>query len=139
MNQLALALHVEHPPAEDARVYHCCMPVDRSGIAKYCHLVWGPDDPKRSPRPKGGRADRFPHQTNKKTERAEWALRIEALMDDGQPRTFNAMCVELLDQEASIAFEGPVDEALWHLVAQGRLEHTMDVPVYFRRSAADCG
>jgi len=136
MPRYANARQVEIP---EARVYHCCTPVSHAGMAKYCHLVWGPDDPKRSPRPKGGRDDKQPHLTNAKTSRGEWALRIEALMEDGEPRTFNRICVELLDQEASIGFEGPLDEALWGLVEQGRLAHTMEVPVYFIISEADCG
>lgn len=136
MRTTSNARQVEIPAA---RVFCCCMDIDLSGMSAYCVLVWGPDDPARSARPKGGVADKTPHQTNKKTSRAAWALRIEALMEDGVERTFNRMCIEMIDQEASLAHGGPIEEALWMLVAQGRLEHTMEVPVYFRHAEADCG
>lgn len=122
-----------------ARVLLCCTPVDRSGAHAYVALIKGPSDPERSGRPRGGRADRAPHRTNAATPAAEWAERIAAHMADGEARTFNRICVELLDQEASICHGGPVEEGLWALVGAGRLAHTMDAPVLFRAARGDCG
>lgn len=118
--------------------FFCCTPVDRSGPAQYTVLVWAPEDPERSPRPKGGRKDKAPHRTAEATPVDVWREKLVALMADGTPRTFNRMCVELLDQEASIHHGSPVQDALWALVEEGRLAHTMRIPIYFRLSEGDC-
>jgi hypothetical protein len=105
--------------------------VDRGGLAIYAHLVWGPDDPPRSDRPKGGRADNAPHRTLRKSK-DDHGARLLAHLGDGVPRTFNRIAVEFYDLESSVLFEGPVDRALWALVAAGQLEHTLAIPVLFR-------
>jgi hypothetical protein len=111
--------------------------VDRSGIAAYVHLIRGPRDPERSERPEGGRLDRAPHLTLAEIPVATCVDQILALLGDGKPRTFNAIGVELLDHTADTLFGSPYDDALWLLVADGRLEHTLDAPIHFRRVAED--
>ena len=106
--------------------------VDRSGAARYLHLIRAPDDPARSPRPKGGQPDRFPHRTLGEIPVERCAEMILALLADGAPRTFNAICVELFDKTADIALGSPLDRALWRLVADGRLEHTLSAPIRLR-------
>lgn len=106
--------------------------VDRTGVSRYVHLIRAPDDPVRSPRPKGGQADRFPHRTLGEIPVERCADMILALLADGAPRTFNAICIELFDKTADIALGSPFDRALWRLVAAGRLEHTLTAPILFR-------
>jgi hypothetical protein len=107
--------------------------VDRSEMGCYLHIIRGADDPERSPRPKGGVRDKAPHLTLRRTTTVEgWKTQIERLLEDGRPRTFNAIGVELLDQTADTLLDSPVDHALWSLVDAGALEHTLTAPVYFR-------
>lgn len=51
---------------------------------------------------------------------------------DEVPRTFNRICVELWDKNASTLFSTKADKALWALVEEGVIEHTLEQPVYFR-------
>lgn len=66
--------------------------------------------------------------------RPRWRERIQKHLADGEPRTFNRICVELGDVTADVAFEKAPDHALWELVAQGAVEHTMTAPILFRRT-----
>lgn len=122
------------PPKLSERTWateHRAGPEIREG---YAHLVWGPDDPPRSERPKkGGREDVSPHLTLKKKKPEVYAKQIMRLMRDGKPRTFNEMGVTLWDKNASILYQGPVDEALWSLVEKGELEHSLEAPILFRK------
>lgn len=113
----------------------CDETVDRSGTMSFVHLIRGPDDPERTPRPKGGRKDRAPHLTMRRKGPAaidEWTKAIRAKLADGTPRTFNALCVEIGDVTADVVFGEAPDIALWALVCEGELEHTIDAPVLFR-------
>jgi hypothetical protein len=110
--------------------------VDRSGIARYLHLIRDPNDPERSPRPVGGRADRAPHRTIAELSTEACGNEILALLADGVPRTFNAIGVELLDHTADTLAGSPYDVALWRLVDERQLEQTLDAPVLFRLSVA---
>ena len=118
------------PPAD--REYARGVRVDRAGLARYLHLIRDPDDPERSPRPIGGRADRSPHRTLGELSAEDCGNEILALLADGRPRTFNAIGVELLDHTADTLAGSPYDLALWRLVDERQLEQTLDAPVLFR-------
>ena len=106
---------------------------DRSGAAKYLHLVRAPGDPERRPRPAGGLAERAPHRKLGRTPAAQWEPVLLAGLADGVPRTFNRLGVELFDLTADVICTTPVDTALWNLVNRGLVEHTMELPIFFRR------
>ncbi len=106
---------------------------DRSGMYVYTHLIRGDDDPRRSPRPPGGRKDRAPHQTLGKTQPSHWYSKIEDLLRDEGPLTFNAISVLMLDLTADVTFMTPVDKALWNLVRDRRLVFSLSSPIRFRR------
>jgi len=117
-------------------------PVDQEGLAAFTHLIRAPDDPDRSPRPHGGRADKTPHQTLRRGGRETfmaWRSEIVATLGDGTPRTFHRLCVEIADLGADIGFQETPDFALWSLVDQGILEHTLEAPILFRLRAANAG
>jgi hypothetical protein len=118
---------------EPAEPVWTCERMDRTGAARYVHLIRHPDDPERSPRPKGGVADKAPHVTLDKTTLRQWKPQLRRQLSDGIPRTFNRLCVELLGFTADVAFNTPVDEALWWLVRFGEVEHTTKAPILFRR------
>lgn len=111
--------------------------VDRSGLASYLHLVRAPDDPERSSREarqaKHGKAGAaLQWRDLKKASPDSWRARILEHLADGVPRTFNRITVELVDQTADVATTGPADPAIWSLVTDGLVEHTLTTPVYFR-------
>lgn len=107
--------------------------VGRDDRAVYTHLIRSPSDPERSPRPKGGRNDRSPHLTLAKKPAAEIEELLLSGLEDGEPRTFNRLGVEIFDLTADVLFTTPVNTILWQLVAQGRIEHTLEAPILFRR------
>jgi len=109
---------------------------DRSGAYDYLVLVRDSlRDPQR--RLRGSEAgDVAPHRALKKTRPEEWAEKIVALLEDGKPRTFNAIAVELLDKTADVVGGTPVEKGLWLLVERGVLEYTPKAPIYFRRIRA---
>jgi hypothetical protein len=133
--QLTFAVLAEPAPTLPAdREFVRGVPVDRSGIAAYVHLIRWQGDPERSERPVGGRLDRSPHRTLANVAVTACRDEILGLLADGRPRTFNAIGVELLDHSADTLLGSPYDEALWQLVDAEQLEHTLEAPVFFRRS-----
>lgn len=107
--------------------------VDRSGMAKYTHLIRHPDDPERSPRSsRRGQHSKWRADMRKGSEPI-WSEAILVLLSDGVPRTFNRMMVELADYTADVAAGKAPDRALWALVEAGDVEHTQVAPILFRR------
>ncbi len=100
--------------------YHFGMP-DRSGTSVYTHLIQAPRfDPK--PTMKHGSKERDPLHWKKANKDPEhFAKLIDALFDDGKPRTFNGISIELTGTEASVWLHSALDEGLWLLVARERL------------------
>lgn len=107
---------------------------DREGPAVYVHLIRAPGDPARSPR-----ADRKTDPTEWRRRMnpgrwQEWMLDTMKLLEDGKPRTFNRICLELSDNHytADVAFGMAPDIGLWHLVENKMVEHTLVAPILFR-------
>jgi hypothetical protein len=101
------------------------------GLHRYTEMIWGPDDPERAPRPKGGQKDKAPHRTLSKTKASDWMPAIRKLLADGKPRTLNAIGVILIDKTASITSGSPFAQALWQLVQQGELAFGEPAPILF--------
>lgn len=109
--------------------------VDRSGIAKYIHLIMSSEDPEQLGRHERGRkslnwlTDFHPGTYDK------WRAAILKLLSDGQPRTFNRIVLELTGRlhAGEVAFGKAPDDALWDLVKEGEVSHTMEVPILFRK------
>lgn len=116
-------------------------PVDRSGIAKYLHLIRSPDDPKELPRgvlkrdPSGWRQAMHPGTLD------QWKEDFKELTRDYKPRTFNHIMLSVSEGywTADRAAGKAPDEALWELVQEGWLEHTLEKPILFRRRYVDKG
>lgn len=105
---------------------------DLSGTARYVICIRSPKDPKRKPRPKGGQADRTPHNTIGTWDIDDIADTIMDLLGDGKARTLNAIGIELWDKTADILSETKVEEALWQLVEAEFLWFTPRAPVFFK-------
>lgn len=101
----------------------------------YTHLIRSPDDPKRSPRPKGGWKDRAPHLTLRKANRLVLGLRLLEVLGE-QELTLNSIAVLGWDLTADVVFTTPINDILWDLVEQGVLEHSMKAPILFRKVRA---
>lgn len=111
--------------------------VDRSGLAAYLHIIRDPDDPERSTREErrarlGDEATFEWKKLRHKNAAPMWREAILKLMADGQPRTFNAMAVIIADMTADVVAEGAAPDVLWALVAEEKLEHTLETPILFR-------
>ncbi len=103
--------------------------VDRSGRYAFVHLLKDEDDPERSV---DTRKVKFLYRNIAKVTKLEWKRRLLKHLSDREPRTFNRICVELLDKTADIMFTTIVDDALWDLVRLKQIEHTTESPVLFR-------
>lgn len=101
-------------------------------MAKYTIMIRAPNDPERKPRPVGGQADRTPHMTLSKWDVKTIKKEIMKLMRDGKERTLNAIGVELWDKTADITSGTPVEDALWDLVLERKLEWWTYAPILFR-------
>lgn len=99
-------------------VYHFGLP-DRSGTFKYIHLIRSKHDPDET-MARGSKA-RDPLHWKKTASVDEYKLAIMKLMSDGEPRTFNAICVELTKTTADVWLDKEPDKALWSLVEERKL------------------
>lgn len=121
----------------DTWSYYSGLP-DRSGIARYTHLIRGPHDGEREAREArqariGKEAASTEWQRLTRGDVATWSDAIEQLMRDGASRTFNAIVLALTSgaMTADTAFGKDPDRALWRLVEAGTLWWTQDAPVHF--------
>lgn len=117
----------------DHWLYRCGMP-DRSGLAAYTHLIRSAHDGARETREVrhariGVAAGVIEWRKLEQGNVDEWASAIEALMRDGQPRTFNGIVLELTDAKctADTAFGKDPDDALWKLVEARTLWWSCDI------------
>ncbi len=119
--------------------YHLGMP-ERSGTAKYVHLImWTGDPPETMGRGKGKQeldeniCSEGRSSTHwKRTHSAEvYKEKIMSLMSDGEPRTFNRICVEITGTNGNVWFEKEPDIALWSLVEEGRLAWACELKATF--------
>lgn len=106
--------------------------------APYTHVIRAPDDPDRRPRGSGGEhaLGVAPHQSIQKMSRHEltWLL-WEALGEaETNGLTFHALSVHIFDLGADVTCMGPLDEALFAMVARGWVAMTMEAPVRFLRT-----
>ena len=102
------------------------------GHAQYTIMIRSPEDPERSPRPRGGRKDRAPHRALAKTTPDHWESDILSALHEFGPCTFNAMSVFLLDKTADITGGTPLEEALWRLACERRISFTLEAPILFK-------
>lgn len=113
--------------------WHAQVP-DLSGAAKYVVIVRGPNDPERK-RKRDPKTSTAWKQLVKGGHVGVWTKRIVELMQDGKPRTFNHMMVELADVTADIAMGNPPEKGLWDAVRQGHLVMTYESPILFKKAS----
>lgn len=118
--QLAIAWAPDEGPAR--WTYHRGMP-ERSGGAAYLHLVrWRHDPPETvargaAARSGGARAPGSSKRAGGTVDAARAA--IAALLEDGEPRTFNCIAVQLVGLTADAVTDSPLEVALWAMVEDG--------------------
>jgi hypothetical protein len=118
--------------------------IDRRGAAAFLHLVHGRGDP-AAPAVKGARDPLAWKRTMQKGDLAEWRKKILELLAKHGPSTYNALSVHATGLAAEVTFQELPDKALWSLVSDGLVEHTLVAPVLFRLvqrrkgAATSCG
>ena len=103
----------------------------REGMADYLHLVRAKGDPERSPERGTDNMATWRRKLLKQSA-IGWSEDLVRYLTGQQPMTFNRMCVELIDKTADVCHGTPIEEALWMLVEQGHVEHTIELPILFR-------
>lgn len=106
--------------------------ISRQGAAAFAHLVHGRDDPKAALPGKGARDPLAWKKTVQKGDLAEWRKKILDLLATHGPSTYNALSVHATGLTADITFQELPDKALWSLVSDGLVEHTLVTPILFR-------
>ena len=109
---------------------------DRDGINAFVIMIRGKDDP---PPPKKAERhsdrDKTPHLTLRKQSVEWWREQLRALLGDGAPRTFNALCVTVAGLTADICGGETPEDALWSLAHERVVEFTSAAPILFRMAA----
>lgn len=104
--------------------------VAREGMYAYLHMIMAKSDPERSPRKSDGLgAERAVKR--RQISKLAWEIQLLAFFTVNGPATFNRACIALADVNACDASQA-MDDALWALVAEGKLVHTYGVPVLFK-------
>ena len=123
--QLDIFVRAQSTDPAPVWTYHVGLP-DRSE-APFAHLIrwrWDPPETKaRGSVVESGerRARRAAGWETRIGTPEEWAPKIDGLLADGQPRTFNRIAVELIGATADVMFETALDVALWSLVERERV------------------
>lgn len=112
-------------------------------MTKYLIVIRGPNDPtcsqerrRQKNEPQAARGEMRPMRLIRARPREQWRQDIRKLLDDGVARTFNHICIELIDHDSATCFQEFPEQALWDLVLGGVVEYTPRAPVYFRKRAA---
>jgi len=103
----------------------------KSGLEIYTHVIRAEDDPEEKPRGKDGRTTTSWKEL-KKIPVWKWTSLIASHLADEVPRTFNRICVELTGYTADVCFQENPDTALWQLVEEEVIEHSLEAPILFR-------
>lgn len=120
MKQLGLFAALEATAERPVWNYQRGLP-DRSGMFRYTHLIQSKYDPDET---MGRGRDRDPLHWKKIAGVEHFEQAIASLMADGEPRTFNAICVQITGTNGNVWFEKAPDQALWILVEKGLLAWT---------------
>jgi len=99
----------------------------------YTHLIRARSDPDE--RVKRGKAAGYDPQGWRKLSKqpiSRHEKRILKLLDDGKPRTFNRIGVEIWGRTADMLAATTINDALWNLVEKDQVEHDLVAPILFR-------
>jgi len=102
------------------------------GSNKYMHALRAKEDPERAPRVKGSTETAAWRKKLTKSDLGEWRKKFLDLLSKEGPMTFNKLSVLTSGYTADITMRKDPDEALWSLVKDGLVEHTIEAPIYFR-------
>lgn len=110
--------------------------VDRSGLSRYTHLIRSSEDFDRTPREfRKGKETAWRKDLHPGTI-IQWRHDILRVLAGGSSKTFNQIVLEITGGQytADNAFEKAPDMALWDLVEERKLSHTLQAPILFRRT-----
>jgi hypothetical protein len=124
---------IRTPAHNPAHQWDTGYPVPSERRKGYVHLMRSKHDPEMKQQ-RGMEAGYDPVGWKKlsKVPVTEHEKKILKLLQDGEPRTFNRISVEIYDRTADIVFQKGVDDALWNLVERGQVEHDLTAPILFR-------
>lgn len=108
---------------------------DTSGARAYTILIRAPwEDMDTRGRNAGGGAKGTEGAAKAKAVSPDaWYPALHALFAGDARLTFNQVCVTVAGRTADLMFKGGLEEAVWRLVEERMLEHTMRAPILFRR------
>lgn len=122
----------------DVRWDYCRGMPDRSGLARFTHLIRAPgyDPPDTTPRgfEGGGNAKRTKcHELASSGTPEQWCTRIVEHYEDGEPRTWNRTTLELvgLTADAVHGSDRPIERGLWLAVERELIAWTPSAPTFF--------
>jgi len=107
---------------------------DRAGLARYVHLVRAADDPAETAARGHGRRGTSSRDPGglARVPIGVWRQRVCDELGAGPPPTFNALAVALTGRTADALLDSHLDRALWDLVDDRLIEHTLAAPIRFR-------
>jgi hypothetical protein len=111
---------------------------NREGIYAFIVAIMAPHDPAR--REREDRKHGYQEGTKRARDLRNASIEVAreqvlSAIAAHEPATFNEVCVRLLDLNAVDCTGGNYEAALWGLVETGAIEHTMEAPIYFRRTS----
>ena len=131
------------PPLSSLAFTHPGTMLDHDGDStdestmRYVLLIRGPEDPERRARwserdteTRGERPTKDARRRTAEIDRSEVRARFVADLQQTKGSTFNALCVRCLDCTADMA-AASVHRALWELVEDGTIVHTLVAPIRF--------
>ena len=103
--------------------------VQFEGLQQYIHIARGPDDPERGPRVRG---QETAWKKKLSGDPEPWKKILYDTLKKEGPMTFNKLALLTSGYTADVAAGKAPDQALWQLVAEGKVKFTNQSPVIFK-------
>lgn len=113
---------------------------DEDRLQRFTTMIRGPKDPictaerKRNNNEPLAALGALSWKEISKVSVVDWKKAIWRVIGDGEPRTFNQICIEVCDRTADICSGHTIEWALWDFVLAKVVEHTSWAPILFRKS-----
>ncbi len=104
---------------------------DLSGVSQYVIMIRSRLDPERTGR---GKVSATAWRAAAKSPVEQWEKEILRALSDCVPRTFHRLAVEIANIEGDTAAGKNPETAIWNLARAGKVEHTWQAPIYWRKT-----